>query len=71
MLVAFVLVLLPQLDDLLQNLDVEAFSLGLRKTSFFPSFSSWISVSNRSILSMNERMRLPGIAVRLDTLARF
>src|SRR5258708_40275216 len=60
-LVALVLVLLPQLDDFLEDFYIKTLSLGLRKDFFFDSFNSCNSVSKCSIRSTKERIRPPGM----------
>ena len=61
-LVALVLVLLPQLDDFLEDFYIKTFSLGLRKDFLFRLVQlSCNSVSKCSIRSTKERIRPPGM----------
>ena len=69
MLVALVLVLLAKLDDLFQDLDVEALALGFGEDPFFCSLSSCNSVSSCSMRSTNERMRSPAIPTGSDMVS--
>ena len=63
MLVALILILLPQLDDLLEDFYIKALGLRLCKDFLFDLFNSCNSVSRCSIRSTKERIRPPGMLV--------
>ena len=60
-LVALILILLPQLEDLVEIFTSKPSAFASAKTSFFNSLNSCNSVSSCSIRSTKERIRPPGM----------